>query len=197
MAEASIRLWALFRCSRPSACQRMHSHRWLSSTSRSISIPRKSLRETTPQICPLPVVKYQHRAGATLPHVPAGFLHRLALCQRDQLLAFDDTRELSVDYSPSLCQGGPSGWALRFLEASLLPHRDRLEIDPRQKLIGLEGAHCAVGTIRVRRAAHMFPVSLLGDVRVPVQSAKFPVPILREFGEKALNLFANGRAASR
>jgi hypothetical protein len=111
-------------------------------------------------------------------------------------LAFDDIRELSVDHSPSHCQGWVLAVLRGFSRTLFLPHRDRLEIDPRQKLIGLEGAHCAVGAIRVRRAAHMFPVSLLGDVRFPVQSAKFPLPILREFGEKALNLFANGRAAS-
>jgi hypothetical protein len=42
------------------------------------------------------IIEYQHRACAALPPVPAGFLHRLALCPCDQLLAFDDIRELSV-----------------------------------------------------------------------------------------------------
>jgi hypothetical protein len=42
----------------------------------------------------------------------------------------------------------------------------------------------------------MFPVSLLGDVQFPVQSAKFPVSILREFEGNALNLFDNAKAGS-
>ena len=42
----------------------------------------------------------------------------------------------------------------------------------------------------------MFPVSLIGDVRFPVQSAKFPVSIIREFGRNALNLFANAQAVA-
>jgi hypothetical protein len=39
-------------------------------------------------------------------------------------------------------------------------------------------------------------VSLLGCRQFPVQSAKFPVSILREFVGNALNLFANVRARS-
>ena len=41
-------------CVHVPVCQRMHSHRWFSSFNRSISVPQKSLRETTPQILPLP-----------------------------------------------------------------------------------------------------------------------------------------------
>jgi hypothetical protein len=81
------------------------------------------------------------------------------------------------------------------LQNAALRHRDGLEIDPRQKLIGLEGAHCAVGATEFAGGSHV-SVSLLRYVQFPVHSAKFPVPILREFGEKDLNLFANARAGS-
>ena len=51
----------------------------------------------------------------------------------------------------------------------------------------------APGTLSSPGGSH---VSLLRYVQFPVQSAKFPVSILREFGGNTLNLFANGRAAS-
>ena len=40
-------------------------------------------------------------------------------------------------------------------------------------------------------------ISLLRYVQFPVQSAKFPASIFREFGGNTLNLFANARAGSR
>ena len=61
--------------------------------------------------------------------------------------------------------------------------------------LGVDRLDHHLGRLRVRATA-AGSVSLLGYVQFPVQSAKFPVPILREFGEKALNLFANGRASS-
>ena len=51
------------------------------------------------------VVDYQHRACAALPHAPAGLLHRLVLRQHQELLVFDDIRELSVDHDPSVSAG--------------------------------------------------------------------------------------------
>ena len=46
-------------------------------------------------------VKPRHRTGATLPHAPAGMLHRVVGRQHERLLVFDNVRELSVhDASP-------------------------------------------------------------------------------------------------
>ena len=47
-------------------------------------------------------VKPRHRTGATLPHAPAGMLHRVVGRQHERLLVFDNVRELSVghDLSP-------------------------------------------------------------------------------------------------
>jgi hypothetical protein len=39
-------------------------------------------------------VDHQHRAGAMLPHAPAGMLHRLVRSQHERLLVFDNVREL-------------------------------------------------------------------------------------------------------
>ena len=50
-------------------------------------------------------VDYQHRARATLPHAPAGFLHRCALRQYKRLLILDDIRELSVGHDASVSAG--------------------------------------------------------------------------------------------
>jgi hypothetical protein len=47
------------------------------------------------------VVDHQHRAGATLPHAPAGMQHRLVRGQHKRLLVFDDVRELSVGHDAS------------------------------------------------------------------------------------------------
>jgi hypothetical protein len=44
------------------------------------------------------LVDHQHRAGATLPHAPAGMLHRLVRGQHKRLLVFDNVRELSVGH---------------------------------------------------------------------------------------------------
>ena len=105
------------------------------------------------------VIEYQHRACAALPHIPAGFLHRLALCQCHELLAFDDIRELSVDHRLRQNFGA-------WFELVPLPHGGRLELDPRQKLIELEGAHLrSVGTIKFAGGSHF---SLLRYVQFPV-----------------------------
>jgi hypothetical protein len=47
------------------------------------------------------LVDHQHRAGATLPHAPAGMLHRVVGRQHKGLLVFDNVREFSVGHDPS------------------------------------------------------------------------------------------------